>query len=114
MSKKVSAEQIRDFAKSLGVLLKAFTSQESKQSGFATIEDYVDATRYRTESIDASRAEYYTFALNKLREQISNASAAIVNAALTPIRCASHNATPPPIPAPPKFPACSHPDAAPR
>jgi hypothetical protein len=63
------SEQIRDLGKSASDLLKAFTSEESKRNGFATIEEYVDATRYRTESVDGSRAEYYTFALNKLREQ---------------------------------------------
>jgi hypothetical protein len=68
MNPKIDAESIKSFADSIQELLRSATSK-SKGNGFATIEDYVASTRYRTESIDSSRAEYYAFALNKLREQ---------------------------------------------
>jgi hypothetical protein len=64
----VDPEWIRGLSRSYLELIKSFTS-ESKRSGFATIEDFVDATRSPTGSIDASRAEYFTFALDELRQQ---------------------------------------------
>jgi hypothetical protein len=68
MTPKIDAESIKNFADSIQELLRSATSA-SKRNGFATIEDYVSSTRYLTGSIDTSRVEYYTFALNKLREQ---------------------------------------------
>lgn len=70
MNPKINAESIKSLADSIQELLKSATSK-SKRNGFATIEDYVASTRYLTGSIDSSRVEYYTFALNKLREQDS-------------------------------------------
>ena len=60
--------KIKSFADSIQELVRSFTSK-SKRNGFATIDDYVTSTRYPTGSIDTSRAEYFMFALNKLREQ---------------------------------------------
>ncbi len=68
MTPKINAEDITSFADSLQELLRSYTSK-SKRNGFATIEDYVASSRCQTGSIDSSRVEYYTFALNKLREQ---------------------------------------------
>ena len=68
MTPKIDTERIKSFADSIQELLRSYTSK-SKQNGFATIDDYVTSTRYPTGSIDTSRAEYFTFALNKLREQ---------------------------------------------
>ena len=70
MTHKIDSETIRSFADSIQELLRSFTSK-SKRSGFATVGELVASTRYETGSIDSSRAEYYTFALNKLREQDS-------------------------------------------
>lgn len=64
----IDPEKIKSVFDSIQEMLRSARS-ESKRSGFATIRDYVTATRFETGSIDSSRSEYYTFALCKLREQ---------------------------------------------
>ena len=64
---RAKRRRIKGLADSLGYSRSA--TSESKRSGFVNIEDYISSTRYQTGSIDTSRIEYYSFALNKLREQ---------------------------------------------
>jgi hypothetical protein len=68
MTQESLAEQIKGMAESYRCLFESL-EHPAHQNKFGNIDDYVAATRYKTDSLDMSRAEYYSHAFIKLQEQ---------------------------------------------